>query len=128
MAFPSSVEHVRLTRPRPGGQFKYRYDEPGAAGPSDSNDHEAGLGLGGPVLDFGRDGGARLRKDRDTWKWEWIKQETALHDTQILRTSKPVLQYPPNRSADPDIQSLPTGKLAEAAVSLPGPLLTAGDR
>lgn len=115
MAFPASVEQVRLTRPRPGGRFKSR-DGIGGDGLPDLHDSEAGLGLGGPVLDSGKDGSARLIKSNGSWKWEGIKHE---HRTgPRIRTSERVLQYPANRSLDPDVRDLPTTKVADAAVSI----------
>ena len=66
MAFPASVHTVHLTRAR-GGRPK-KID----SAKNVVEEHEGGPG--GPVLDFGREGGATLHKDGKGWKWIWASE------------------------------------------------------
>lgn len=75
MAFPSSVEPLTLARRR-GGQSKPRKRLlPGEDVLPDPTDPKPEVGLGGPVLDFGRDGGVKLERHRNRWEWSWLSEE-----------------------------------------------------
>ena len=66
-------------------------------------------------MDFGRDGAVRLDNAKSLWRWDWIKKEEVSRAT--LDTGDGVLLYPRNRPLDPDVTSLPSAKIADAAVS-----------
>ncbi len=79
MAFPASVNQVQLIRSRAGQPRPRRRLLPGEDELPDPFEPSAAIGIGGPVLDFGRLGGARLDKDvrrgRSKWRWSWIGEE-----------------------------------------------------
>ena len=79
MAFPASVNGIQLTRHKAGQSKPRRRLRPGEDILPDPNEPSSALGVGGPVLDFGRLGGARLEKDvrkgRSQWGWSWILEE-----------------------------------------------------
>ncbi len=79
MAFPASVNHIHLTRSK-AGQLKPRKRLlPGEIELPNPHEPEAAVGVGGPVLDFGRLGAVRLDKEgksgRCRWRWSWISEE-----------------------------------------------------
>lgn len=112
--FPASVEQVTLTRTTQGQQKVRPKFIPGLNTPLDPNEPDPDVGVGGPVLDFGRDGAVRLDNAKGLWRWDWIKREEVSRET--LQTGDGVLLYPRNRSLDPDVTSL-SAKIADAAVS-----------
>lgn len=79
MAFPASVNEVQLTRSKGGQQKARRRLLPGEDELPDPNEPSAAIGIGGPVLDFGRLGGAKLERTvkngRGRWGWTWISEE-----------------------------------------------------
>lgn len=113
--FPSSVEQVTLTRTKQGQQKTRPKFLPGYDTPLDPTEPEANVGVGGPVLDFGRDGAVRLDNPKGLWGWDWIKREET--SGSVVQTGEGVLLYPRNRSLDPEVASLPPTKIANSAVS-----------
>jgi hypothetical protein len=113
--FPASVEQVTLTRTKQGQQKSRPKFLPGQNTPLDPNEVEANVGVGGPILDFGREGAVRLDNAKGLWQWDWIKTENGSRN--VLEIGQNVLLYPRNRSIDPEVASLPSAKLADAAVS-----------
>lgn len=113
--FPSSVEQVTLTRTKQGQQKTRPKFLPGHDTPLDPNEPEADVGVGGAILDIGRDGAARLDNAKGLWGWDWIKRIES--SGSMIQTGEGVLLYPRNRSLDPEVTSLPPTKIANAAVS-----------
>jgi hypothetical protein len=75
MAYPPSVERLPLARRR-GGQSKSRKKLlPGEESLPDPTDTKPDVGIGGPILDFGRPGGVRLERKRHGWDWSWLAEE-----------------------------------------------------
>lgn len=70
MAFPASVNQLGQTRKRVRKPRFPRSRSPDGV----VNDVSSGIGVGGPSLDFGRDGSARLVRERGKWKWDWINK------------------------------------------------------
>lgn len=115
--FPASVEQVTLTRTKQGQQKARPKYLPGQDAPLDPNEPEANVGVGGPILDFGREGAAKLDNSKGLWKWDWIKKQE--NSGKVIKTSEGVVLHPRNRSLEPELNSLPATKKANAAVSFP---------
>lgn len=113
--FPASVEQVTLTRTKQGQQKVRPKFLPGQETPLDPNEPVANVGVGGPILDFGREGAVRLDNTKGLWAWDWIKREGG--PGSALQSGEGVLLYPRNRSTEPEVSLLPPTKIANAAVS-----------
>lgn len=113
--FPASVEQVTLTRTKQGQQKVRPKFLPGHIAPLDPNEPEANVGVGGPILDFGREGAVRLDNTKGVWKWDWIKNQES--SGSVVETGEGAVLYPRNRSLEPEVASLPPTKIANAAVS-----------
>jgi len=75
MSFPASVEHLPLVRRRRGNLKPRRRLLAGEDELPDPDEPPANVGVGGPVLDWGRDGAVRLERVGKGWGWRWIGQE-----------------------------------------------------
>jgi len=114
MAYPASVEQVTSSRLRQ----KQAKSRPPAIEPYDvrnDDDTDVGVGIGGPVLDFGREGGVRLEAGHKGWKWTWLKQEGS---NNVLTAADGVLLYPACRTPNVELEDVPTSKVADSAVSI----------
>lgn len=79
MAYPASVTQIHHTRLRAGQPRPRRRLILGEDELPDPHDLDPAVGIGGPLLDFGRLGGARLSRvvkgNRMQWGWSWIASE-----------------------------------------------------
>jgi len=117
MSYPASVEQVTSSRLRQKQSKSRRRQLEGDEIQYD-DDLDVGVGLGGPVLDFGREGGVKLESDKGGWKWTWLKQEG---NKDLLTAAEGVLLYPACRVPDVDLADVPASKVADSAVSTPRP-------
>lgn len=86
MAYPSSVELLVLAR-RKGGQSKLRKKLlPGEDELPDPKEPKPEVGLGGPVLDFGKDGGVKLERHSNRWEWRWLSEERRGRSSLLVST------------------------------------------
>ena len=79
------------------------------------DDVDVGVGIGGPILDFGREGGVRLESGKGGWKWTWVNQKG---NEDSLIAAEGVLLYPGCRNEDVNLDDVPASKIADSAVSL----------
>ncbi|ORX34919.1 hypothetical protein BD324DRAFT_104438 [Kockovaella imperatae] len=93
MSFPASVHTVHLTRARGGRPRKE------GSGIDNGSQDQYDLGPGGPVLDFGRDGGARLIQQGKRWRWVWANEPDGEDKLELKEDAK--LLYPGTRLLDP---------------------------
>lgn len=122
MPYPSSVERVILTGPKQGQQKVRPKFLPGSDVALDPDEPETGVGVGGPILDFGKDGSVTLDRSKGLWGWKWIKGESL--DDRTLRTGRGVLLYPATRSVEAGSSDVKAAQVAEAAVSMSSLLLS----
>jgi hypothetical protein len=113
MSYPASVEQVTSSRLR---QKQAKIRRPQAEGDEAQYDDEVdvGVGIGGPILDFGREGGVRLESGKGGWKWTWVNQKG---NEDSLIASEGVLLYPGCRDRDVELDDVPASKIADSAVS-----------
>jgi hypothetical protein len=113
MPYPASVEQVTSSRLR---QKQAKIRRPPAEGDEVQYDDEVdvGVGIGGPILDFGREGGVRLESGKGGWKWTWANQKG---NENSLIAAEGVLLYPGCRSKDAEMDDVPASKIADSAVS-----------
>ncbi|ORY30819.1 hypothetical protein BCR39DRAFT_587775 [Naematelia encephala] len=113
MAFPASVSKVTLTKPRQGQPLPRRRLLPGEDELPDPHEPSAEVGIGGPSLDFGRDGGVRLDKYRGRWGWTWL----AGNDERIkLESGKEMTMiFPPTRIPDVEVPAMPLNTMMKSA-------------
>jgi len=113
MSFPASVEQVTPSRLRQK-QAKNRRPQAEEDEAQYDDEVDVGVGIGGPVLDFGREGGVRLESGRGGWKWTWVNQKG---NEDSLIAAEGVLLYPGCRNQDMDLDDVPASKIADSAVS-----------
>ena len=113
MSYPASVEQVTSSRLR---QKQEKNRRPQADGDEAQYDDEVdvGVGLGGPILDFGREGGVKLESGGGGWKWTWVNQKG---NGDSLIAAEGVLLYPGCRNKDDELDDVPASKIADSAVS-----------
>lgn len=136
MSFPPSVERIVLPRPKAGNprpRTKLLREEEELPDP-----HEPGsnVGVGGPTLDFGRDGGVTLERERGRWAWRWamgthngewvvgryvtgLGNVTGLThgtDLRLAPSGEHQLLFPPTRSTESPKPPLPMNVLLASAV------------
>jgi len=113
MSYPASVEQVTSSRLR---QKQEKIRRPQADGDEAQYDDEVdvGVGLGGPILDFGREGGVKLESGGGGWKWTWVNQKG---NGDSLIAAEGVLLYPGCRNKDDELDDVPASKIADSAVS-----------
>jgi hypothetical protein len=136
MSFPPSVERIVLPRPKSGNPRPRTKLLPGEE--ELPNPHEPGshVGVGGPSLDFGRDGGVTLERERGRWAWRWamgshngeslvdgyttsvcgITGLTHCADLKLVPSGEHQLLFPPTHSPEPPRPSLPVNVLLASAV------------
>jgi hypothetical protein len=114
MSYPASVEQVTSSRLR---QKQAKIRRPQAEGDEAQydDDVDVGVGIGGPILDFGREGGVKLKSGKGGWKWTWVNQKG---NEDSLIAAEGVLLYPGCRNTDVDLDDVPAPKIADSAVSL----------
>jgi hypothetical protein len=114
MSYPASVEQVTSSRLR---QKQAKIRRPQAEGDEAQydDDVDVGVGIGGPILDFGRQGGVKLESGKGGWKWSWVNQKG---NEDSLIAAEGVLLYPGCRNTDVDLDHVPASKIADSAVSL----------
>jgi hypothetical protein len=113
MSYPASVEQVTSSRLRQK-QAKVRQISAEWDGPQYEDDIDVGVGLGGPILDFGREGGVKLEAGSGGWKWTWANQKG---NEDLLTAAEGVLLYPGCRTLDVDLEDVSAAKIADSAVS-----------
>jgi hypothetical protein len=113
MPYPASVEQVTSSRLR---QKQAKIRRPRVEGDEAQYDDEVdvGVGIGGPILDFGREGGVRLESGKGGWKWTWVNQKG---NEDSLIGAEGVLLYPGCRNKDVELDDVPASKIADSAVS-----------
>jgi hypothetical protein len=114
MSYPASVEQVTSSRLRQK-QSKSRRRQLEEDDIPYNDDVDVGVGLGGPVLDFGREGAVKLDSGNGGWKWTWLNQKGK---EDLLTSIEGVLLYPACRTPDVDLEDIPASKVADSAVSL----------
>jgi hypothetical protein len=114
MSFPASVEQVTSSRLRRKPTRQRSRLLPWEDQLPEAGEEDARTGVGGPVLDIGREGGATLDKVKGRWGWKWLKQEGR---GPSLKVDEGVLLYPACRTPDLDLASVPSSKVADSAVS-----------
>nr|XP_018266353.1 uncharacterized protein I303_00328 [Kwoniella dejecticola CBS 10117]OBR88511.1 hypothetical protein I303_00328 [Kwoniella dejecticola CBS 10117] len=103
MTFPSSVEHLPLPRSKRHSRRSRRDPDGDIVQQSHVNQEQnqatsAEVGLGGPVLDFGRNGGAVLERNKNGWEWTWANENRK--DLRYVASEEAVCLFPPTRSVD----------------------------
>lgn len=114
MSYPASVEQVTSSRLRQK-QAKIRLPLVEGDEARYDDDVDVGVGIGGPILDYGREGGVRLETGKGGWKWTWVNQK---RNEDSLIGAEGVLLYPGCRKKDVDLGDVPASKIADSAVSL----------
>jgi hypothetical protein len=115
MSYPASVEQVISSSLRQKQSRTRRQFLPDGQDLPDINDVDIGVGLGGPTLDFGREGGVRLETERGHWKWTWVKSKG---NDNSLKAAEGVLLYPACRMPDVDLEDVPASNVVDSAVSM----------
>lgn len=113
MSYPNSVEQVTSSRLRQK-QAKLRRPPQVERDVPYEDDVDVGVGVGGPILDFGREGGVRLEEGGRGWKWTWVNQKG---NDVSMATAEGVLLYPGCRAASVDLDEVPASRIADSAVS-----------
>jgi hypothetical protein len=113
MSYPASVEQVTSSRLRQK-QAKIRRPQVEGDEAQFNDDVDVGVGIGGPILDFGREGGVRLESGKGGWKWTWVNQKG---NEDSLIGAEGVLLYPGCRNKDDELDDVPASKIADSAVS-----------
>ena len=113
MSYPASVEQVTSSRLRQK-QAKFRRPPAEGGDVQYDDDVDVGVGIGGPILDFGREGGVRLESGKGGWKWTWVNQKG---NEDSLIAAEGVLLYPGCRNEDVNLDDVPASKIADSAVS-----------
>lgn len=113
MSYPASVEQVTSSRLR---QKQAKVRQPLTEGDEVQydDDVDVGVGVGGPILDFGREGGVKLESGNNGWKWTWLNQKG---NGDLLSAAEEVLLYPGCRVMDEGLEDIPASKIADSAVS-----------
>jgi len=77
MSVPASVNQILLPRARAKRQGPRRRLRVGEErlDDGDTNEPGIGIGVGGTVLDFGKDGGVGLERKKGNWNWVWAEDE-----------------------------------------------------
>lgn len=112
MSYPASVEQVTSSRLRQK-QAKIRRPLTDDNDIHHDDDVDVGVGTGGPILDFGREGGVKLETGNEGWKWTWVNQKG---NEDSLRAAEGVLLYPGCRTLDVKLDEVPATKMADSAV------------
>lgn len=108
MAFPATVNQLGSTRRRT------RTSQVQGGG-SEGDEVASEVGVGGPILDFGRPGGVRLNQEKGKWRWIWATEERqgefriiALSMMMLIGTvlkivaeSEGTLLFPPTKRVPP---------------------------
>ena len=113
MSYPASVEQVTSSRLRQK-QAKIRRPQAEGDDVQYDDDVDVGVGIGGPILDFGREGGVRLESGKGGWKWTWVSQKG---NEDSLIAAEGVLLHPGCRNEDINLDDVPASKIADSAVS-----------
>jgi hypothetical protein len=116
MSYSASVEQVTSSRLRQK-QAKIRRPQVEGDKAQYDDDIDVGVGIGGPIIDFGREGGVRLESGKGGWKWTWVNQKG---NEDSLIAAEGVLLYPGCRNKDVELGDVPASKIADSAVSATG--------
>ncbi|WWC85515.1 uncharacterized protein L201_000379 [Kwoniella dendrophila CBS 6074] len=110
MTFPSSVEHLPLPRSRRHGRRKDKYQDEFDYGIPQHIEEKtvevrSEVGVGGPILDFGRSGGVTLEKGKKGWNWVWASEDRK--DLRYVAGDSAVCLFPATRSLEKQLRDVP---------------------